>query len=36
MMMKEKQDLKPKKTLANIKSEVKNLTKKFEDLRGYL
>ncbi|MCD6517494.1 MAG: peptide chain release factor 2 [Candidatus Aminicenantes bacterium] len=33
--MKEKEDLKPKKTVADLKSNAKKLTRKFEDLRGY-
>jgi hypothetical protein len=31
-----KNDLKPKKTLADLKSLTKDLTEKFEALRGYL
>jgi len=34
--MKEKEELKPKKTIADLKSDAKKLTRKFEDLRGYL
>jgi hypothetical protein len=34
--MKENESLKPKKTIADLKSDAKKLTKKFEDLRGYL
>jgi hypothetical protein len=34
--MKEKEDLKPTKTIADLKSDTKKLTRKFEDLRGYL
>jgi len=30
------QSLKPKKTIADLKSDAKKLTKKFKDLRGYL
>jgi hypothetical protein len=31
-----KENINTKKTLADLKSAAKNLTKKFEDLRGYL
>jgi len=31
-----KENISSKKTLADLKSLVKNLNKKFEDLRGYL
>ncbi len=31
-----KENLKSKKTLADLKSLSKNLTQKFEELRGYL
>lgn len=34
--MKEREKLKSKKSLADLRSNTKNLIKKFEDLRGYL